>query len=586
MNKNRNQESGVRSQWVAAMVLLAVVGAIWLTPRQMSGQGVNAGGVIIGPGGSGGGTTLAQVTNVVNALANSTDTNLFKVLGWAARGAQTLFNPYVENGSSGSTKMRQSGEGLVLDSGANNGTSWIVFGSNMSLVHMECVVKGVTNYYSPGDASGPHIGPVAQWANSDNTFRGFLGLDTLRNVLHYADRDPAVNSGNEVGQDLVLTNWTMKMGDYYKVIMDITNSGVNANTNCMMSFIDVATGIVITNKNFQMGAPGTNGYQAYHTYGEMGVIKSNAVLSADLSVLVCGGPQQWASFGGNKTTPADVIDAKGNLITTNGGTWEIDLSAFAFKEGMLQGNMTISNASGIGGVAIRSASDGTCYAFWANLNNGNLNFAEFDNTQTPGPFTSQNFTLALGAGTNYPWTLESRGSQMTFRVGGNALTVNNTDYDGSGYVGFLTRITSMNWGTNILYYTGVGDGNGKSIYAQNTNGLIYGNFPQIVMTNFISGGLYTNLSGAGISVHSGATWTNAAIAGEAEIELQIGNPGGTLVGISFAGDQTISSTLATTNRGNLDGFVTNGGVYTFTNKSTGAGNGAGLVPGTGQLITF
>jgi hypothetical protein len=110
--------------------------------------------------------------------------------------------------------------------------------------------------------------------------------------------------------------------------------------------------------------------------------------------------------------------------------------------------------------------------------------------------------------------------------------------------------------------------------------------PTITQTNFVSGQLYTNNTGKPIYVQAHTALTVAAIAGAAEMDLKIDQSGGnTFTVVSPAKVTTLITSLVVTDNRMVCGWVANGGVYSFTNTSTGIGNSSSVVAGTGIIVT-
>lgn len=99
----------------------------------------------------------------------------------------------------------------------------------------------------------------------------------------------------------------------------------------------------------------------------------------------------------------------------------------------------------------------------------------------------------------------------------------------------------------------------------------------ITRTNFISGQRYTNLLNRAVMVSITAHLTNA-VSGVSQMSLVVGNSTNT-----FASGTTNAPTGF--RRGQLFDYVNAGEVYFFTNLSTGAGNSASVVPGSGILVS-
>ena len=101
----------------------------------------------------------------------------------------------------------------------------------------------------------------------------------------------------------------------------------------------------------------------------------------------------------------------------------------------------------------------------------------------------------------------------------------------------------------------------------------------LTQTNFISGQLYTNLTGRPILVSANATLTLAAVSGYASMELLAS---GYLTNSS--GMNSSASTIAESYTNTLSMFIPAGQKYTFTNLSSGSGNSAAVLGG--QLMVY
>lgn len=107
---------------------------------------------------------------------------------------------------------------------------------------------------------------------------------------------------------------------------------------------------------------------------------------------------------------------------------------------------------------------------------------------------------------------------------------------------------------------------------------------QLIRTNFISGQLYTNNYGRSIDVSATITNVEAAVSGTTRFDIWAFQQGGAanINGVTnFCGNQTLGTSLATTNMYLLSAKVPVGFVWTFTNQCAGAGNVAN--PKNGQI---
>ena len=105
--------------------------------------------------------------------------------------------------------------------------------------------------------------------------------------------------------------------------------------------------------------------------------------------------------------------------------------------------------------------------------------------------------------------------------------------------------------------------------------------PVLVSTNWISGKLYTNLTGRLQYVQVSVSCTAASVAGGAVQRLWVSG-----LTVAQFGAQTISGSLAVTNTGIVGGYVGTGLQFTFTNAVGGAGDTAINLTGTGQQVTY
>lgn len=110
--------------------------------------------------------------------------------------------------------------------------------------------------------------------------------------------------------------------------------------------------------------------------------------------------------------------------------------------------------------------------------------------------------------------------------------------------------------------------------------------PVVTFTNWISGKLYTNVSGRPWFVQTTAGTTYATVGGAALQQLQTATQSVALVTIAQYGAQTIVGSLGTTNCGIVSGPIANGNYFSFTNSVTGSGDAAANLPGTGFWIQF
>lgn len=102
----------------------------------------------------------------------------------------------------------------------------------------------------------------------------------------------------------------------------------------------------------------------------------------------------------------------------------------------------------------------------------------------------------------------------------------------------------------------------------------------LVNTNWISGQLYTNLTGRPIDVRGNVILTTAGVAGFSQMALRVSS---VVTNYSSALSAVAGLTGSTTN-GIAPAFVPNGGVFTWTNTSSGAGDTSTTYGG--QYMTY
>lgn len=113
--------------------------------------------------------------------------------------------------------------------------------------------------------------------------------------------------------------------------------------------------------------------------------------------------------------------------------------------------------------------------------------------------------------------------------------------------------------------------------------------PTTSLSALTSGVWFTNTSGRPQEVRQSFTITEAAVNGVAMVHLITGQQGaalGTWLTNASFGQQTLSTSLATTNVGQLSWCVSNSLVYCFTNQLVGAGNAITPRPNTSQVIQY
>lgn len=241
-------------------------------------------------------------------------------------------------------------------------------------------------------------------------------------------------------------------------------------------------------------------------------------------------------------------------ITAAGQAFSINVPAVS-----LVTNYTV-NMSGSNIVYQNGQAGDACFNLFTNgPNSQTWTFYGAENILWPTncPVLFNNTNNLLLRGTNYMF---SKVSGSLFCITFTALTNFNSAPNPN-----LTNIL-VTWGDSLT-------GNGS------VNSLIIGaatNVPSftLVNTNFISGTLYTNQTGRPILVQVNATLTVAAVAGNSIMALEALGNNTNKVSMS-----TLLTSIAMSYTNMLSMWITNGGQYTFTNRSTGAGNSSGIIGG-------
>ncbi len=159
-----------------------------------------------------------------------------------------------------------------------------------------------------------------------------------------------------------------------------------------------------------------------------------------------------------------------------------------------------------------------------------------------------------------------------------------TNNDGTGdtlRAAFGKINTNFYYATNIV---GIASNSLAASIVTTSNSVSSG--PSLIATNWISGQLYTNLSGRFQFVQVTAVTTYSTVAGAAIQRLLTGPQGAALTNVAGYGAQTIIGSIGTTNLGIVCGPVLNGWVFSFSNSVAGAGDAAANIPGTGFQITY
>lgn len=171
---------------------------------------------------------------------------------------------------------------------------------------------------------------------------------------------------------------------------------------------------------------------------------------------------------------------------------------------------------------------------------------------------------------------------------GYALTIaNNSGSDPTATNRILTGTgadfaLANNPGVATLIY----DGNQSRWVLKNANSTLAPTHAafSITQTNFIANTAYTNNSGYPQSLKASIAQTTAAVTGDVGMQLQIAGVGGSTNGSSIS--TTVAVTLAQTYTNMLSGDVPSGDTYIFTNLTTGSGNSASIVAGSGTVLQY
>jgi hypothetical protein len=313
----------------------------------------------------------------------------------------------------------------------------------------------------------------------------------------------------------------------------------NGATESGISGTAVGAGATATGTIGQSTAMGAGATAAY---GEDTAVGYNATTSAKNQVMV-GTAADSVVMPGNAT----VLGVVSNLTTAAAGT------------NTLQGTIVYS---ALYNTAVTTGVNQDVQTF--------VNHDVFITSSVGGAFSIAGLTggvvgreVRVGNLSSYPMTLLNQsGLEAT---AANRLTINGGSTTISGYGGYAV----------FLYVTG------NSWHLVSVNG-INPNAASLAQTNFVSGQLYTNLTGYVIKVSGSATLAVAAVAGNACMSLE---------GAGAAGSDTNQfaiSTLITSIAMNYTNYlaleVPPGGTFMWTNRSTGTGNAAAVA--RGQLLTY
>lgn len=220
------------------MALAAAVSAVWLAPRQMSGQGVNAGGVIIGPRGA----NKSDITNTVNALTQSaTNVTVVHSLTVTNDDGTPLFyfGPNGETNATlkNATSLATDANGKVI-AGAGGGSSSYIVGGNTS------------QNFGSGHTYLPWAGSSFSASSISDAKQPFAKAATLSRF--YVVATPALG----VGQNVSFT--VMTNGVDSNVTCSITGDATTVAANDTTHTCTVAAGDTITiDWSTTLGSPGS-----------------------------------------------------------------------------------------------------------------------------------------------------------------------------------------------------------------------------------------------------------------------------------------------------------------------------------------
>lgn len=178
-------------------------------------------------------------------------------------------------------------------------------------------------------------------------------------------------------------------------------------------------------------------------------------------------------------------------------------------------------------------------------------------------------------------------SQNFYQAGGQ------TNYSGLTMAGgqFIGNGAGL---TNLGHSASVSAGTGISVTtSKNSDGgtnfavAASGSAGPMTQTNFVLNTIYTNANANPVIINVSTFLNVAAVSGAAEVDLMYSPTGGTsYTAVARSSIQTIITSLAMAYTNSIAAVVTNQGNYYFTNTSSGSGNSAGLVSGTGQITVF
>lgn len=154
---------------------------------------------------------------------------------------------------------------------------------------------------------------------------------------------------------------------------------------------------------------------------------------------------------------------------------------------------------------------------------------------------------------------------ITPSTGVGVVTISSTG--GGGGSSFPLTSNVSGGGFSITNASFVGNGNGLTNLSLSQFSTVGTNGLTIINTNFVSGQLYTNNFTYPIIVQGNVSFTVAAIIGVAYMDFNIAG-----INTNRVGSSSSLTSIGMTYPDLDGGYVPVGGVYTFTNQSTGAGN--------------
>ena len=222
----------------------------------------------------------------------------------------------------------------------------------------------------------------------------------------------------------------------------------------------------------------------------------------------------------------------------------------------ITGNYTISSSDTNG---MRT----TNIIFAVNTDGGNATFTF--------PPTFVNTFKVLNVGTN--WVINTASSGLTFLTYPTNRTITFGATLNNKYAGKVQEFSMLN-STN---YVVTSDFRPLiNIIDDATNVVV---LAILTRTNFISGQRYTNGTGRILTASMTVHLTNAAVLGVAQMDMVISG-----IRTNTFSSSSLLTSLAGYSRGMLSDIINTNEVFWFTNTSTGVGNGATPVSGSGIMF--